>query len=217
MVCHLSAKECAGDPSLSPLKEAERICATIERVKALQLRLKHLEEDYLHADLTPAELHRKIAIVSSQLSTLQNDVAIQALPVGTILAFHGDKNLLPDMARAGWVVCDGSTPESQNVVNARREGPTPNLTDGRYLKGQGPNGIGVVGTANTLVIGTSPGNQYTHSPLVVPTDGTFTRDSNGNFPFGGKWEQLGTQVQFNWQRADPEPKHLTVLYVMKVK
>jgi hypothetical protein len=136
------------------------------------------------------------------------------LPVGTIIAYHGPD--LTSLPAWGWARCNGQSPAAQGIEGSILTA-TPNLSDGRYLKGtveaSADQQLFRYGDANTLIFSSSAGNDYTHSPVVVPLDGSFAAD-NGQRPFGGKWEQLGTKLGIQWKAPDPEPKNLEVTFII---
>jgi hypothetical protein len=68
----------------------------------------------------------------AELNTLSQLVERNADRIGDIKQIHGDPALLGEH---GWAFCNGTTPAEQGIDGAMRDGPTPDLTGGAFVKG----------------------------------------------------------------------------------
>jgi hypothetical protein len=162
----------------------------------------------LHQRLRQQELRFRegIALLSANSRAV---IAETRFPVGVIIPYLG--NRLADLARMqqlGYAICDGSTPLTQGITDAVLAGPTPNLTDGRYLHGCSIGQTGVMTDASTLSVMNQDGGS---SGGIIPCDGSplhvWTGIHNGR----------AVGLNFRWTSAHPHPKSMTVVYLILVK
>jgi hypothetical protein len=154
----------------------------------------------------------------AEFHTLSQLVERNADRIGDIKQIHGDPALL---AVHGWAFCDGTTPAEQGIEGALRNGPTPDLTGGVFIKGGPVANLGQTTKATSLVISSECRaiGSYTHEPVAIPTDGSIAT-KGGLLPFGGKWDGSppgGTGLKLHYDQPELQPKSYSVVYVIKVK
>jgi hypothetical protein len=177
---------------------------TVDRLDRLEAVVRDNQEE---SQALRAELH-----------TLRQLVERNADRIGDIKQIHGDPALL---AVHGWAYCNGTTPAEQGIEGALRNGPTPDLTGGVFVKGGPVANLGLTTKATTLVISSECRaiGSYTHDPVAIPTDGSIAT-KGGLLPFGGKWDGSppgGTGLKIHYDQTELQPKSYSVVYVIKVK
>ena len=135
------------------------------------------------------------------LFTSQGDGAGDNLPIGTILAYTGPLNKIPN----GWALCNGAN-------------GTPNLS-GRFLEG-------VTASAGTFKAAGLPNitGRFPSEAADFSGSGAFFR-GNGSYGRGDGDSGTDEWVEFDASRSNPiygasttvQPNSYTVYYIMKIK
>jgi hypothetical protein len=132
--------------------------------------------------LTATQIQAAINGVTSQLQQLQTATAFDNLPIGTLLPWVGGGN-----PPAGWVLCDGSSPQCPNYQNL-------------FLRGAGAIGVGAIGGSDT----------HNHGAGDYQINTTNASKSGNGFGIGGDHYQVYVYDGPN------VPRHVAVRYIMKV-
>lgn len=132
--------------------------------------------------LTASQIQSSLNAVTAQVQQLQTATSFDNLPIGTLLPWVGG-----GAPPAGWVLCDGSSPQC------------PNYSD-LFLRGSGQTAVG----------GIAGSDSHSHG------GGAYAPGTTNKSPTGNGFNSGGTNYGVYVYSASNVPRYVAVRYIMKV-